>query len=277
MDRLDKVSTYYDTVAGVEWDRLERDAYHSLEFIVTMHYLRKYLPSQGTILDAGGGPGRYAIELCRLGYEVVLLDASPGLIEMAGEKFAQELLEVRERLTERVVGDICDLSRFPDERFDAVVSLGGPITHISDRNDQERAVQEMARVTRPGGLVFISAVGYLACLQALLTKFPHEIADVEFRAFRKHHNHRSRGMDWHFFTADELRVLAESCGLTTLDMAGLEGLSSPLPEATNALHENEAAWQAWLEAVLETASDPAVADTSGHILYIGRVTPSDSA
>lgn len=46
-----------------EWNRLVKDAYHALEFLVTMHYLRKYLPETGKILDAGGGPGRYALEL----------------------------------------------------------------------------------------------------------------------------------------------------------------------------------------------------------------------
>ena len=60
-----------------EWNRLVMDAYHSLEFLLMMHYLRKYLPETGKILDAGGGPGRYAIELCRAGYAVILLDIDP--------------------------------------------------------------------------------------------------------------------------------------------------------------------------------------------------------
>lgn len=46
-----------------EWDRLEGDPYNMLEYVVTMHYLEKHLPSEGLILDAGGGPGRYTIEL----------------------------------------------------------------------------------------------------------------------------------------------------------------------------------------------------------------------
>ena len=60
-----------------EWNRLVMDAYHSLEFLVTMHYLRKHLPETGKVLDAEGGPGRYAIELCRAGYAVILLDIDP--------------------------------------------------------------------------------------------------------------------------------------------------------------------------------------------------------
>ncbi|MDE0084481.1 MAG: hypothetical protein OXU23_02120 [Candidatus Poribacteria bacterium] len=42
-----------------EWNRLVKDAYNSLEFLLTMHHLRKHLPETGRILDAGGGPGRY--------------------------------------------------------------------------------------------------------------------------------------------------------------------------------------------------------------------------
>ena len=30
-----------------EWNRLVKDAYNALEFLVTMHYLRKHLPETG--------------------------------------------------------------------------------------------------------------------------------------------------------------------------------------------------------------------------------------
>jgi len=59
------IKEFYDTHAEREWRRLFHDAYHRLEFIVTMHFLDKYLPKAGLILDAGGGPGRYTIELAK--------------------------------------------------------------------------------------------------------------------------------------------------------------------------------------------------------------------
>ena len=34
----------------------------------------------------GGGPGRYTIELAKLGYDVVLLDLTPKLLEIAKRK-----------------------------------------------------------------------------------------------------------------------------------------------------------------------------------------------
>jgi len=59
------IRDYYDQKAEDEWKRLVQDPYHRLEFIVTMHFLNKHLPKSGLILDAGGGPGRYTIELAK--------------------------------------------------------------------------------------------------------------------------------------------------------------------------------------------------------------------
>ena len=74
-----------------------------------------------------------------------------------------------------------------------------------------------------------------------------------------------------FFRASELQRLAESCGLTTLEMVGCEGLSTGLPEATNRAAEDPTKWERWVELVLETATEPAIVDMAAHILYIGRV------
>lgn len=71
------VKDWYTKMASAEWRRLNRDAYRRIEFTVTMHFLEKYLPKSGLVLDAGGGPGRYTIELARRGYDVVLLDVTP--------------------------------------------------------------------------------------------------------------------------------------------------------------------------------------------------------
>jgi len=78
-----KVKKYYAEKALLEWRRLAKDPYHRLEFETTMHFLRKYLPRKGLLLDAGGGPGRYTIELVRLGYDVTLVDVTPEMLELA--------------------------------------------------------------------------------------------------------------------------------------------------------------------------------------------------
>jgi hypothetical protein len=57
-----------------------------------------------------------------------------------------------------------------------------------------------------------------------------------------------------------------------LAMAGCEGLSTGLAEATNLLGQDEAKWDRWVELVVETSSEPAVVDMAEHILYIGHAS-----
>lgn len=267
-NRVDPVAEAYNRDPEREWHRLVKDSYHSLEFLVTMHYLRKHLPPKGRVLDAGGGPGRYALELCRAGYDVVLLDLSSELISLAREKFSTEPEVVKERLLEFVVGDIRNLSRFETGGFDAVLCLG-PLTHISDEAERQQAMAELVRVAKPGAVVCISVVGHLAALRTILAKCRDELGTVAFETMVAQGDSLVGGVWWHFFRADELKQCAEECELKTLEMVGCEGLSTGLAEATNAIGQDEAKWQAWLDVVLRTSTEPAVVDMAGHILYIG--------
>ncbi len=264
----DEIRRRYGEDAEREWNRLAGPAYRRLEFEATMHALRRYLPPSGLVLDAGGGPGRYARELCRAGYKVVLLDLAPALLEKARAVFEGEPSAVRDNLRQCAEGDIRDLSTFALRTFDATLCLGGPLSHIFGAAERAQAMAELVRVTKPGGLVVLSVVGYLAALRTLLWKFRGEHLLDE--AYMQRLLDEGTGASWHFFRAEELRRLAEDHGVTTLEVAGCESLSTGLPEATNQLAEDEARWSRWQELVLRYATDPAVADMSEHILYVGR-------
>jgi 2-polyprenyl-3-methyl-5-hydroxy-6-metoxy-1,4-benzoquinol methylase len=77
------VKEWYKKTAGHEWKRLQLNPYHQIELIITMHFLEKYLPKKGVILDAGGGPRRYTISLANKGYDMVLLDITPKMLKIA--------------------------------------------------------------------------------------------------------------------------------------------------------------------------------------------------
>ena len=78
---MNKVVNYYSQFD--EWGRLDREP---LEFLVNWHYIKKHLPKSGTILDNGAGPGKYSMELAKLGYIVTLTDLTPKLVDIAKEK-----------------------------------------------------------------------------------------------------------------------------------------------------------------------------------------------
>ena len=146
----------------------------------------------------------------------------------------------------------------------------GPITHISNAVDRVTAVSELARVAKPHAPVYISVIGYLALQRTILSQFSADLLEPLYRKLTEQGDAHVGGMLWHFFRADELRQLAESCGLASLEMAGCEGLSSGLPKATNALAEDQSKWRVWFELLLNTCTEPAIVDTAEHVLYIGR-------
>lgn len=269
---MNSVVKAYNADPGREWGRLVKDPYHTLEFLTTWYYLQQYLPSTGKVLDAGGGPGRYSLALCRAGYEVILLDLSTGVLAIANEQFQAESTQVQGRLLEVVEGDIQDLSHFASNTFDAVLCLGGPLTHIGDEAGRFRAMKELVRVAKPGAMVCVGVMGYWAVLRTICTGFREELAEVSFQTLLQRGDSFMKVTDsvWHFFRAEELRQCMEQCGVTTLTMVGCEGLSAGMVEATNAVRGDEAQWQRWVDLVVKTSTEPSLVDLSEHILHIGR-------
>jgi ubiquinone/menaquinone biosynthesis C-methylase UbiE len=147
-----------------EWKRLSNDPFRRLEFDTTMHFLKGYLPKRGLILDAGGGPGRYTIELAKMGYDIVLLDFVPANLELAKKMIARAGVENKVKAI--VQGSIVDLSKFKDNTFDAVICLGGPLSHVHPEKDRKRAVSELRRVAKPNTPIVISVMGKFATIMA---------------------------------------------------------------------------------------------------------------
>jgi S-adenosylmethionine-dependent methyltransferase len=132
---------------------------------VTTRTLREHLPPQGRILDLGGATGHYTIWLAQQGYQVVLADLSPNLLEIARDKIAQA--GVQAQVEQIVTCDACDLARFPDCAFDAVLCLG-PFYHLTDPADRERAACELVRVLKPGGVAVVAFMPLYSFLRRTL-------------------------------------------------------------------------------------------------------------
>lgn len=275
---MSNVSDYYDKLAQHEWERLTQDAYHNLEFRGTISCLERHLPEQGHLLDIGGGPGRYAIELCRRGFDVTLRDISSKCVALARENIVAEDSATVAHLLNARTGDVRDLSEFSDGIFDAILCLGGTLSHVLDPTERCQAVSEVARVGKPGAPVFISVIGYLAVLQTVLVRFPSDLIRPEkSQVFTSGDNIYSGGFcDAHFFMPEELRKLAESAGLKTAELCALEGLSSNLPDATNQLADSsDGRWEHWLAILDATMHEPVALAISEHFMYVGRVPITD--
>jgi ubiquinone/menaquinone biosynthesis C-methylase UbiE len=271
------VKDYYDAKAEAEWNRLVQDAYHQLEYIVHMHFLEKYLPKKGLILDAGGGPGRYTIELAKKGYHVVLLDLSPKCLEIAKREIKNAKGE--DKVEKIVEGSVVDLSEFKDESFDAVLCLG-PLSHLIEEEERRAAATELVRVTKKKAPLFASVINRYGVFRTVLQQLPYELTDsshqkmftegLHLAHYRHPSEQKEKFTDAYFFLPNELRQLFEKRGVQTLDMATCEGLSSHLQEETNALYNDPAKWNRWLKLMLQSCDDPCLLGLGEHLLYVGR-------
>jgi SAM-dependent methyltransferase len=270
------VKKFYDDIAEREWKRLTSDAYHRLEFIVSMHFLEKYLPPKGLVLDAGGGPGRYTVELAKRGYNVVLFDLSPKCLELARRKIARA--HIKRKVRQIVEGSITDMSMFKDEKFDAVLCLG-PMSHLIDSNDREKAASEIVRVAKHDAPLFIGAIGLHGVFRTVLQRLPYELTEPSHeemftRGVHRWHEDKHNGArgfpDALFWHPKDLRALFESEGVKTLEMATCEGLSSHLQGPTNKLYRDKEKWARWVDLILKTCTDPLLLGMGEHFLYVGR-------
>lgn len=265
------VRGYYSRTVKDEWARLHSDPYHRLEFDTTMESLRRHLPKDGLVLDAGGGPGRYTIELARAGYRVVLLDYTTANLRFAENQIRKEGLEGRVEAVAR--GSIVDLSRFSDASFDAVLCLGGPLSHVVSKEDRARGISELVRVSKARSPIFVSVMSRLAMLATELKYFPDEVKLPIFKKIRDSGDYLGgRGFTaTHFFLPEELRKEVEEAeDVEVLEMVGLEGIGSNHREEVNRLATDQRGWHAWLETHYRTCAHPAVVGLSEHMLIVFR-------
>lgn len=120
-----------------------------------------------TLLDAGCGSGYSSARYAEIaGSKVVGVDYVSLMVEHALERRAQLTADVAARLDFRL-GDVCQLD-FPAAAFDRVVATR-VVINLGGRTEQRRALQEFARVLRPGGVLLLSeaTVQGLARLNAL--------------------------------------------------------------------------------------------------------------
>jgi len=264
------VKEFYGQYVRKEWRRLVRDAYHGLEFATTLHFLSKYLPPSGLVLDAGGGPGRYTLELARRGYQVVLLDYTPANLEFARRRIRR--LPLRKNVRAVVEGSITDLSQFADATFDAVVCTGGPLSHVVDAEQRDRAVDELVRVAKPGAPLFVSAISRLSVFVVELTIAQSEIEEPPFVLMRDTGDYFG-GFGFteaHFFYPEELRAAFAGKPVTVLEMAGLEGVGSGHRREINRLAKSPERWKVWMETHFATCTHPSVVGLSEHMLIVCR-------
>jgi len=112
---FEQIRQRYAGKAIQEWERLYSTPIMRIEYMITTHFLNRYLPNTGLILDAGSGPGRYAVDLAREGYRVVMFDLLHEMLLIGNKKSPRRKTQENVMLVE---GNIVTLP-YQDNSFDA--------------------------------------------------------------------------------------------------------------------------------------------------------------
>lgn len=246
--RSNKVKQHFNAAAQAEWERLDVNEYFRLIFRLHLDFIKEELSAKPRVLDAGSGPGRYALEFAKRGCAVTLCDISDGELALAEEKFGENDLAA-ERF---VQADLRDLSAFPDGAFDLTVCYGAPLSYITE--NREKAVAELVRVTRRGGTLAVSVNNTWGILRSLLCKTDEDffangdywhinevIETGDCPSFESVQFGGDTAPEKHFFQPDELTEALKNACLTNIELGAAPCLCSGSREQYNKLAENPAA------------------------------------
>lgn len=157
------VNKYKDIIINkyTEYDedtRLVSDRGHNVEYLTTMKYIQKFLKPGAKILEIGAATGRYSITLAQMGYDVTAVDLTPKHVEIMKSK-SKGINNFR-----CMVADALDLSMIENDAFDLVLNLG-PMYHLFNQADKQKAINETIRVARKEGICMFA---YIPCAAIML-------------------------------------------------------------------------------------------------------------
>ena len=269
MDPLREVVAYYDRFA--EESRLASGKFR-LEFERTNELLARVLPAApARVVDVGGAAGAYSARLAAQGYEVHLVDASARLVHEAS---------VRNALLERPIASlsVADARTLPQpDGFADAVLVMGPLYHLPEAQQRERALSEARRVLTASGLLVVAAISrYASALDGLSRNRTLDPAFVRIRdrdlQDGQHRNDTERPEYFttaYFHRPEDLARELERAGFEDVQVLGVEG-----PGWMVADFDSRWADPAQRDDILYLAraleSEPAIIGVSAHLLGIAR-------
>ena len=257
--RKEIVSAYYD--ATDENSRLQRTRHGQLEFRTTMAYIHRYAASGSSVLEVGAGTGRYSVALAKEGMDVTaveLVEHNLAILQENGEGLSN---------LHSFQGDATDLGRFPDDSFDVTLLLG-PMYHLFEPDDVDRAIDEAIRVTKPGGVLLFAFISVFAIMYA--NYFYGNWAAGQDENFTP--DYQVRHFKEQLFTGydiEEFEHMFDGKPVVWITTAGTDGLLQPIEKRPDFSIPDED-YDAFADWYLVFAEKRELLGSTNHLLYICR-------
>ena len=245
----------------VEDDRLTRDKMHYIEFITTTHYIDKYLKKGDRLLEVGAGTGAYSLYYAKKGYKVDALELVQANVDVMKSKI-KDGMDIN-----AIQGNALDLSMYEDNTFDVTLVLG-PLYHLFKTEEDEQAIKEAIRVTKPNGKIFIAFI--LFDLTMLKWGFQDKNIydnygkDKPVSLDFKPNNSEDLIFNMRYF--DEVKELMNKFDVKKLHYVASDGVGRIMAEDINSMTDEE--YKMFVDYHLSICEREDLIGYSGHILSI---------
>ncbi len=263
---FEKIANYYASFD--EWKRLDSPE-GALEFQLTCEIILNTLKPGSSVLDLGGGPGRYTFFLADNGYRCHLADISIKNIEEAKRRLKE--FSNAKNIDGMDVINAIDLTQYPDNSFDAVLAFG-PFYHLTDREERKKCLSEIFRVTRSGGKALIAFIPLLSGMKGLIERSllkPEQVNSETFRLALEtgvFKNESDEGFqEGYYARSEDLVSEIEEAGLVVESKRSIRGLGVRLEKEVLSAPKHA---DAILQTITETAGRPEIIELCGHAIVI---------
>lgn len=108
------------------------------------------------VLDIGCGTGPHAIDLAQEGFEVLGMDRSSRMIDVAQGKIKSLSKEMQQRV-KFISKDYRNLDKLLDKRYDAAIFMGSALAHVED---PQQTLREISKVLNDKAVIICQIVNY---------------------------------------------------------------------------------------------------------------------
>ncbi|SFC01506.1 GNAT family N-acetyltransferase [Butyrivibrio sp. YAB3001] len=244
-----------------EDDRLERSVHGRLEYATTMNYIHRYADKKAKILEIGAGTGRYSIALAKEGMDVTAVELVEKNLEVLRD-YSKGMANIR-----AFQGDATKLEMLEDNSFDVTLVLG-PLYHLYEVDEVNKAIDEAIRVTKPGGVIMFAFISVYAIMYS--NYFYGNWAVGQEENFTD--DFRIRHFKEQLFTGydiSEFEQLFENKNVSWITTTGVDGILEPIEHRADFSVTDED-FKKLCEWYLNFSEKRELLGSTNHLLYICR-------
>ena len=257
INRQEILNNFYNEDCA-EDTRLESQ-HGQVEFLTTIKYIEEYLKPETKILEIGAGTGRYSLYYANKGYDVTAIEYVQHNVDILKSKIKDNMNIVAEQ------GDAVDLSRFENNTFDVTLVLG-PLYHLYEDKDINKAIEEAIRVTKKDGIIAIAyltsdsiMIDWSLMGDHLINGYPNDFDD-NFKMTRY-----PQGVFAPFYIS-EFKNIMSKFNVELLHNVATDGFTHHVKDKIDSLSKEE--FEVWMRYHLSTCEREDLQGYSNHMLYI---------